>query len=147
VETGFEDRSVGMEISDHVREAELFYNLPDGDLYHLSRICKLRTHPAGTVLIREGDAADRLFQLVDGRAEARSGDRVLGMLGADAVFGEMGLVESAPRSADVVITEESRVIQIEIDQLERLMDRQPRLGHLVMRNLARGLSEKLRAQR
>ena len=30
---------------------------------------------------------------------------------------------------------------------ERLMDRQPRLGHLVMRNLARGLSEKLRALR
>lgn len=147
VETGFEDRSVGMEITGHVRQAELFYGLPDGDLYHLSRICKLRTHEVGTVLIHEGDPADRLFQLVDGRAEARSGDRVLGVLGADALFGEMALVESAPRSADVVITEEARVIQIEIDQLERLMDRQPRLGHLVMRNLARGLSEKLRALR
>ncbi|MBW2263820.1 MAG: cyclic nucleotide-binding domain-containing protein, partial [Deltaproteobacteria bacterium] len=75
---------------------------------------------------------------------ARSGGDVLGSLGTGEIFGEMGLLEKTTRAADVVLTRDSRIIEIDMGRLERLTEARPRLGKLVMQNLARGLSEKLR---
>lgn len=144
VEKGLEDRLLGMTITENTRGVEIFDGLPDGDLHHLARIARLKTYPAGTTLIRSGDDTDRIYILVDGKAEARADGEVLGELGAGEIFGEMGLVEKTKRSADVVLTTEARVIDILIPRLERLMQTHSRLGFVVMRNLARGLSEKLR---
>jgi N-acetylglutamate synthase-like GNAT family acetyltransferase len=144
VEREMEDRLIGMEITEGARRVDLFHNLPEGDLHHLARIGALHEYEAGTVLVREGEAADRLFILVEGAAEARSGEQVFGRLEAGNIFGEMALVERGPRSADVVLTSTARLIEIELPRLERLMEARPRLGYLVARNLARGLSMKLR---
>lgn len=144
VEKGLEDRLVGMEITEGTRRAEIFQGLPDGELYHLARIATMREHPEALVLAREGERADKIYIIVEGGAEARSGDRVLGRLGEGEIFGEMGLLERTVRTADVVLTRPSRVIEIDVGRLERLAEARPRLGKLVMQNLARGLSEKLR---
>jgi RimJ/RimL family protein N-acetyltransferase len=144
VEQALEDRLVGMEITAGTRKAEIFNHLPDGDLFHLARIAVLREYDSGTTLIREGGNADCLYILVEGEAEARSGGNLLAKLGEGKIFGEMGLVEQTKRSADVVISQPSKVIEIQIPRLVRLMELHPRLGFIVMQNLARGLSEKLR---
>ena len=147
VERGFEDRLLGMEITEATRDVEIFRGLPDGDLYHLARIAFLRSHPKGTRLIREGGETDMIYIIVDGEAEARHDGQALAKLGSGKIFGEMGLLEDTKRSADVVLTRESKVIEIRIARLERLMATYPRLGYVVMQNLARGLSQKLRATR
>ncbi len=144
VEKGLEDRLVGMEITEGTRKAEIFRGVPDGELYHLARIATMRDHDGGTILAREGDRADKIYIIVDGQAEARSGGDVLGSLGAGEIFGEMGLLEKTTRAADVILTRASKVIEIDMGRLERLTEARPRLGKLVMENLARGLSEKLR---
>ena len=144
VEKGMEDRLVGMEITEGTRRAEIFRGLPDGELYHLARISTLREHPDGEVLAREGEKADRIYIIVEGRAEARTGDRVLGRLREGEIFGEMGLLEKTARTANVVLTAPSKVIEIDVGRLIRLGEARPRLGKTVMENLARGLSEKLR---
>jgi hypothetical protein len=146
VEKGLEDRLVGMEITEATRKAEIFDGLPDGELYHLARIAKLREHSKDTVIASDGTVADMIYIIVEGEAEARKGDRVLGRIGEGGIFGEMGLLEKTTRNADVVLTTDSKVIEIETRKLERLGDAHPRLGKRVMRNLARGLSEKLRAR-
>jgi predicted GNAT family N-acyltransferase len=144
VEKGLEDRLVGMEITEANRKAEIFSGLPDGELYHLARISTMREHPSGTVLARQGSRADMIYIIVEGMAEARSGEKVLGKLGEGEIFGEMGLLEKSPRTADVVLTSDAKVIEIDVGRLERLGEARPRLGKTVMQNLARGLSEKLR---
>lgn len=144
VEKGLEDRLVGMEITEGNRKAHIFADLPDGELYHLARISKMREHPSGKVLATEGTDSEMVFIIVEGSAEARRGDHVLGALGEGEIFGEMGLLERTTRAADVVLTEDSKVIEIEIKRLVRLCEARPRLGKQVMENLARGLSAKLR---
>lgn len=146
VEHGLEDRLLGMEITEANRKVDIFRGLPDGDLYHLARISLMKTHPAGEQLIRMGDETDRIYIIVEGTAEARHGPHVLGSLGPGKIVGEMGLVERDSRSADVWITEEARIIEIQIPRLERLMQQHPRIGYAVTRNIARGLSEKLRSR-
>ena len=74
--------------------------------------------PAGTVIIREGDAADDFFVLADGAVEvtARGEKRTtrrLGRLTAPAYFGEIGLLERVPRTATVRAVEPSVVYRID----------------------------------
>ncbi|NUM46285.1 MAG: hypothetical protein HUU38_16400, partial [Anaerolineales bacterium] len=57
---------------------------------------------------------------------------------------EMALLEESSRVADVVLEGDCRVIEIDIDALNRLMDSRPALGYHVTKNLARSLSKKLR---
>lgn len=144
VEKGMEDRLVGLEITEGTRKAEIFHNLPDGDMHHLARLALLHEHEAGETLVRQGERAEHLYILVEGSAEARIGGRTVGVLSTGHIFGEMGLVEDTTRNADVVLTAPSKVIEIAIPRLERLMQARPRLGYLVARNLARSLSAKLR---
>ena len=100
--------------------------------------------PVAREVFRQVDPAVNAEQLIPDGAEARRGDHVLGALGEGEIFGEMGLLERTTRAADVVLTEDSKVIEIEIKRLVRLCEARPRLGKQVMENLARGLSAKLR---
>lgn len=148
VELGLEDRLLGMKITEATRQAEIFHNLPDGDLFHLTRISQMREYTGGKQLIREGEMADILYILADGEAEVRAKDgSVLATLGSGQIFGEMGLIEQTVRSSDVFLTKPSQVIEIQITRLERLMHSHPRLGFLVISNIASSLSQKLRGGR
>jgi len=143
VEKGFENCMLGMQITDSTRKADLFLNVPEGELYHLARIARLRELPKGTELVRQDTDPDNLFILVHGKAKVIKNGQVVGLLQAGNVFGEMALVEKIRRTATVVLDEDSQVIEIDIQRLEHLMENRPRLGYSITRNLARSLSLKL----
>ncbi|HXR26446.1 MAG TPA: MFS transporter [Candidatus Baltobacteraceae bacterium] len=74
---------------------------------------------AGTVVIRQGDAADRLYFIVDGQcavaqtAAAGGSAQHLRTMGPDELFGEIGLLTGAPRSATVTATGETDLLMLE----------------------------------
>jgi NTE family protein len=74
---------------------------------------------AGTTIVREGDEADALYVLVDGRADVcargeRGGaEEHLRVLEVGAVFGEIGLLEHMPRTATVTALKDSRLLRID----------------------------------
>lgn len=146
IEDELHDRLIGMEITEATKKADIFHNLPDGDLHHLASIAILREYPKGQKIIRKGDYADHLYVIADGEADVIADDKILAKLESGAILGEMALVEKTVRSADVILPKDSKVIEIEIKRLERLMEAHPRLGYVVARNLAGGLSSKLRKQ-
>ncbi len=69
-------------------------------------------------LTREGEAADRAFIVVDGRAEVRTGGAVVREVGPGEVFGELGLVADGVRTADVVATSALTVMVVTRDALQ-----------------------------
>lgn len=144
VERELDDCIICAHLSENVRKAALFNHLPDGDLFPLLCITRVREEKPGTHLIRKGDATESIFLLGDMSASVVIDGSEVAILQPGATVGEMGLLEKAPRSADVFLSEGGTVIEIEIPRLERLMEQRPRLGHVVMRNLAAGLSAKLR---
>ncbi|MHC4873559.1 MAG: GNAT family N-acetyltransferase, partial [Planctomycetota bacterium] len=57
IEEELHDRLVGMEITEATRKADLFHNLPEGDLHHLASISIMREYKAGDKIIQKGSTA------------------------------------------------------------------------------------------
>lgn len=144
VERSLEDRRDGAVVTAAAGAAALFAGLPGGEVHHLARAGALRRFTAGEVLLRQGEPGDRMLVVAAGRLEARVGGRAVGRIGPGETAGEMALVDEDPRSADVVALEDGLAAWFRRDELLRLMERRPRLGAAVMRNLASGLAGKLR---
>lgn len=98
-------------------------------------------HVAGTTLLREGTPGDRMYVLQEGDVEIRVGDRVLERVGPGGFFGEMALIDHAPRSATVRAATDVRVVPIDEARFVRLVQDTPGFALAVMRGLAKRLRE------
>lgn len=56
----------------------------------------------GDVLVREGDANDKMFVILGGELEVRVGGRPVAKLGEGNVFGELSMIDKEPASGDVI---------------------------------------------
>lgn len=105
--------------------------------------------PKGSTIVRRGDAGQELFVLLDGVADVRSarasGCVRLATLGRGDVFGEMSLVTSRARSADVVAATDVEVIILERTFVHKLVQASPSLAAKLLLNLCSVLAERLEA--
>jgi MFS family permease len=70
--------------------------------------CVVRTEVSpGTVVVREGDAADELYAMVDGEVSVTKAGEEVNLLRADDWFGEIGLLQRRPRNATVTASAHS----------------------------------------
>jgi CRP-like cAMP-binding protein len=103
-----------------------------------------RDFPTGAIVFEEGDPGSRMYVIVTGavRIEKRAGTRTmtLALLGAGEAFGEMALLEGAPRSATAVVDRPSRILEIDEAAFEELVRNN---GEVALR-LLRRLSSRLR---
>ena len=56
-----------------------------------------RSYKAGEIIFREGDPATELFIIKEGRVDILSGNRLLDSIDGNGIFGEMALIDAAPR--------------------------------------------------
>ena len=110
---------------------------------------------AGDVILEESKQSPDhdLFVVVKGRvrvelassegdAEGRPSKR-LAVLKSGDVFGEMGFLKGRHRSARVLAYSDVVALKVNRDKLFELFVPNPRLGYLVMRNLAAILSDRI----
>jgi serine/threonine protein phosphatase PrpC/CRP-like cAMP-binding protein len=79
----------------------LFRHLTYQELVRVLNLIDVRDFAAGQRIIEEGDDGDEMFIVLNGQVRVHTGDASLTTLGAGQHFGEMALVDSAPRSAAV----------------------------------------------
>lgn len=105
--------------------------------------------PLGGYFFREGAPGDTMFVLLQGAVEvyrnAADGHcDILRRLGRGDCFGEMALLDLYPRSASVEAIEDSVALGIAPDLLYELYNQSPEPFTIIMMNLARELSRRLR---
>jgi CRP-like cAMP-binding protein len=90
----------------------LFSQCSKKELDAVARETDTRMFAAGTTIIRQGEAGDAFYVLLDGRAVVRRNGRKVGELHAGDYFGELALLDPAPRNADVVAVSPSVTLAI-----------------------------------
>ncbi len=102
--------------------------------------------PAGGVVFREGDMGEEMFGIIEGQIELHTADRVIAVLGADDVFGEMALVDSSPRMATAVARSDSVLAVLNKHRFLFLVHETPTFALSVMSAMADRFRSNWRAQ-
>jgi CPA2 family monovalent cation:H+ antiporter-2 len=92
----------------------------------LLALVKPRYAVPGERLIRKGDAANELFFISSGQVEVALGRQKI-VLKAGDLFGEMGLLNDAPRNADVTAIDYCHLLTIDKPDFRAFVDRHPEL--------------------
>ncbi len=98
----------------------------------------LRLDP-GQVIFREGEPGHEMFIVRTGSVDLKVGDTVVETVGQGGVFGEMALVDPAPRSATAVAGPGCSLVLVEERSFNDLLRRVPGLGFEIMRVMSRRL--------
>jgi CRP-like cAMP-binding protein len=90
----------------------------------------------GQVIFSAGDAGREMFIVRAGSVDLRIGDTLLETVGQGGIFGEMALVDPAPRSATAVAGPDCALVLVDVAAFNDLVRRVPGLALEVMRVMA-----------
>jgi CRP/FNR family transcriptional regulator len=119
----------------------IFAGVQPSALAELARASRERTYPKGQVLCSEGDPGESLILLEAGQVRISrytdvGQEVVLAVADAPAVFGELALIDGAPRSATIIATNPVTVRLIERTAFLALVEREPTVAMALLRALA-----------
>jgi CRP-like cAMP-binding protein len=119
-----------------LEEVPLFEGLPKRHLRRVAKLARVRRFAPGSALVRTGDPGRSFYVLLDGHAKVlRPGGRAR-RLGIGDYFGEMALLDGAPRSADVIAEGEVLALTIDRSGFTKLLGAEPTLALALLRTLA-----------
>jgi CRP/FNR family cyclic AMP-dependent transcriptional regulator len=124
-----------------IRNVSIFSGLSETDLEKLARISVLRRFPRNTTIFHEGDYAEALYVLQQGKVKIQITDEfgkevILSVLQDGESFGEMALIDSQERCAEVVTMTACELIVISRDEFKRLLAESPDLPLALLRQFA-----------
>lgn len=121
-------------------EVPLFRSLSKRDLRRVARLAHLRWYADGWTVTRIGTPGDAFYTILDGRARVQTADRHTRALESGAFFGELALLDEAPRTATVTSAGGLTVARLARADFARLLREEPAIGL----GLARGLAAVVR---
>jgi CRP/FNR family transcriptional regulator, cyclic AMP receptor protein len=124
-------------LQDALQSSPLSAGLDPAQLRVLAGLLRLQTVQAGAVLGEEGQADNRLFVIVTGslaivKHRGTPDETLLATLRPGDFAHELGFLDGAPRHAGLVAASDAQVLVLEREQLESLIDTQPRILYAVM---------------
>lgn len=125
------------------QRSPLLAGIKAADAHKLVALTHLRNYRSGEFLFSEGETGVAAGLLISGSVAIRSGENVLVSLKPGDFFGEVALLEDAPRTASAVASEDAQVSFLVRYQLEEFVRHRPRAGLEIMTNLARLLATRL----
>lgn len=139
------------------KKISLFQDLKEEEVKQVLGLSAPRAYPAGSVIIREGEAGDSMFIMVKGEVEITKrlgvvldeetpNERIIIRLKAEegVCFGEMSLLENEPRSAKVTALTECLLMEMGREDFMRLIRQNSDMGCKILLRLAQLLSKYLR---
>lgn len=139
--------------TDSLSRLGLFSNLEPQQLDVLKQYSAIRSYPKNTVIIHEDDDASSLYAIESGKVEVYLNNEdgreiIINELSAGDTFGELGLIDDAPRSASIRTTKASKMIVIQKSGFDEVLSNHPELGLHILKHLTkrvRALSYSIRS--
>jgi CRP-like cAMP-binding protein len=104
---------------------------------HLSRIpARAKRFAPGETIVRSGDPGNAFYVILDGSVRVDPKARRSVTLKAGDYFGEMALLDGAPRSADISAVGEVTVMVIGRAAFTKLLRSEPQMSYVLLQTLA-----------
>jgi CRP-like cAMP-binding protein len=99
--------------------------------------------PAGSVIFRQGDPGDVMYGVVSGQVEIQVDGRAILTRGPDDVFGELALIDQAPRTATAVAVTDCTLASIDQHRFLYLVHETPMFALQVMSSLSERIRDRI----
>jgi serine/threonine protein phosphatase PrpC len=130
---------------DTIRKMPIFKYLTYKELVRIMNITKVMNFDENKPIITEGGEGEDLFIVLRGAVRVHKGETSIVTLASGDHFGEMALIDKAPRSASVTATVESKLLQIGRSDFFNIIRNEPRMATKLLWSFLQVLSDRLRA--
>ena len=125
---------------DSVSKVPFFASLGPAAIADVTHVLRTMDLPPRAMIVRKGQPGDCMYLIASGEVEVDlPGKKVL--LGEGAFFGEMALLGNRVRSANIMTTELSRLLVLDLVDFHVLMARHPDLARTIDAEAARRAQE------
>ena len=113
-----------------LRQTDLLRSVPAEVLDAVATASRLRVFRRGQVVFTRGDPSDTLFVVISGRVKvvvrsADGGKLTLTIIQPGGVFGELGIADGGPRSADADALDECQLLLVPLETVQGICAREP----------------------
>jgi CPA1 family monovalent cation:H+ antiporter len=115
---------LGLNREELIGRVPLFSALDESARRSVARLLRPRLAIPDEFIVRKGDRGDAMYFISSGAVEVRVSPMPV-ELGSGAFFGELALLEDAPRNADVVALGYCQLLTLAARDLDRLFDTEP----------------------
>jgi len=127
----------------------LFQTMSESDMEVIGHLFKERIMDEGMTVFVENMPGESLYIIRQGSIKiskmiAEGEEKTLVILGADEIFGEMAILDGAPRSATARVAEKAHLLSIRKADFEELCEKDPKLALKLTRNIVRIFSQRIR---
>jgi len=117
-----------------------FSKLSQADIEQLTGILKARKYAPNSAVFFQGDPSDSLYIVLKGsvkvtQASEDGHEKILDILGAGEIFGELAMLDGHPRSATVTTCEATELAAISRKDLREFVSTRPEILWKVMESL------------
>jgi len=109
---------------DAIRKVPFFREFRDSDTWEIVRMSSWHRHSANKVILKEGEAGDSVFIIVDGEARVSKGGNNVDTLGKGDCFGELLYFEETrpQRASTITASSALTVVEIKAQALQQSSD-------------------------
>jgi len=127
----------------------LFQELTPHEMDILISISKQRKVKKNEIIFREGDVGDAFYLIIFGCVRISTiipgvGEEALTILKEGEYFGEMALIDDAPRSASAIANDDTLLVLIEKDNFRKLLAQETGIAYKLLWVFTKTLSARLR---
>ena len=146
VDRVFQNQKVGVSTINLLRSLSAFNGLGDGELGKMASLFSKKLFRAQKTIFQQAEPGDEVFIVIRGKVEIFLPKKAtpIAVVPSGALFGEQAFLDGAPCTATAIAVEPSILLVIQRQAFCELIQTEPHLGVIVMRNIAQELSQRLR---
>lgn len=146
IDLNFQDQKIGVAIINLLRALPIFEGLGDGELRKIARLFTQKLYRPGEKVFSKGDSGKEAYIVMRGQIDIclEDGAAAIASMGNGQILGELAFLDGSARGAHAIAGQPSILLVIQRSAFNDLVQREPHLGMVVMRNIAMDLSNKLR---
>lgn len=130
-------------------ELKFFRNFTNDEVNNFIRLMIPVTYSEGEAIVKEGEVSHVLMLIIKGRAKVvkaidEHNHKILSILEAGDIFGEMSFFDNAPHNASVIAHTEISLLALSKKDFETFIEKNPKTAFKVLFRIIQVCSQRIR---